>query len=298
MKDEFIQKQSDGWMIKFYSFLIKPKELWEKSNSILRQKKFIRLSDNTHVTPLHENGNPQAYLPSDLPSSLPTIKQNIAKDENARKFLIELGLSEPDELYEILEFVLPKYSKSEIAVSQEENIHDIKKICKLFTDYRSKNPHDSKIKIKTLLRKINLEDGFDNILNNEPEKLIQPLIQIVLMRIPFLSSFNNVTRELKYKKPSEIYLPKIYTGNTELESFFDGNPDIWFLDERYLNVPEIKIVIENLDILDKPKITTEEFKTDKSYKEGFTKDYKMDGLQHFLENGKRNIETLCIYGNS
>ena len=111
------------------------------------------------------------------------------------------------------------------------------------------------------------------------------------MRIPFLSSFNNVTRELKYKKPSEIYLPKIYTGNTELESFFDGNPDIWFLDERYLNVPEIKIVIENLDILDKPKITTEEFKTDKSYKEGFTKDYKMDGLQHFLENGKRNIET-------
>ncbi|MBM4056116.1 MAG: hypothetical protein FJ264_15905 [Planctomycetes bacterium] len=296
LKDEFIQEQSDGWMIKFYCFLLKPKELWEKSDSILRKKKFIRLSDNTHVTPFHENGNPQAYLPSDLPSSLPTIKQNIAKDENARKFLIELGLSEPDELYEILEFVLPKYSKSEITVSQKENIHDVKKICKLLTDYRSKNPSDSITKIKTLLRKIGLEDASNGIsLNNESEKLVNPLMQIVLMRIPFLASINSVTKETKYKKSLEIYLPKSYTGNTELESFFEGNSGIWFLDECYLDVPEIEIVIKNLNILDRPKITKEEFEKEGKYKnynkEGFKEDYKMDGLQFFLEKGRRNIET-------
>ena len=129
LKDEFIQKQSDGWMIKFYSFLLKPKELWEKSNSILRQKKFIRLSDDTHVTPFHENGNPQAYLPSDLPTNFPIVKQNIAnaEDENVLKFLGELGLSKPDELYDVLQNVLPKYLNIDISSCREENIGDIKK---------------------------------------------------------------------------------------------------------------------------------------------------------------------------
>jgi len=296
LKDEFIQKQSDGWMIKFYSFLLKPKELWEKSNSILRQKKFIRLSDETHVTPFRENGNPQAYLPSDLPTNFPIVKQNIAKDENVLKFLGELRLPKPDELYDVLENVLPKYSNIDISIYREENIRDIKRIHKILADYHPQNLQDSITHIKTLLRKLGCEDIFNNInSDNETEEFVTLLIRIILVRIPFLSSFNNVTKELKHKKPTEIYLPETYTGNAELESFFEGNPDIWFLDEHYINVPEIKIIIKNLNISDKPKITKEEFEKEGKYKnynkEGFKEDYKMDGLQFFLEKGKRSIET-------
>jgi len=297
--DSFFQKQDDEWMIKFYTFLLKLEDLWNKPSSVLRGKKFIRLEAGTHVTPFHENGNPNAYLPSDLPSNFKTIKQIIVNDENAKKFLRELGLTEPDELCDVLENIFPKYSESEISVSKEKNIQDIKKICKLLTDYRSKDPSDSIAQIKTLLRKIGLEDAFDSInQNNEPGKYINLLMQIILERIPFLSSFNNVTKGLKYKKPTEIYLSKTYNDNNySLESFFEGNPDIWFLDACYINVSEISTIIDRFNISKKPKIIQEDFQTYKKYKRGFSKNYNIDGLQFFLEHNVRSTETTLYLWN-
>jgi len=299
LDERFLRSQTDDWMIKFYTFLLEHSDLWNKPSSVLRGKKFIRLEDGTHVTPINENGDPNAYLPSDLPSNFKTIKQKIVNDENAKKFLRELGLTKPDELCDVLENIFPKYSESEISVSKEKNIQDIKKICKLLTDYRSKDPSDSIAKIKTLLRKIGLEDAFDRIGGNkEPEKLINPLIQIILERIPFLSSFNNITKELKYKKPTEIYLSKTYNDNNgSLESFFEGNPDIWFLDACYINVSEIKTIIQIFKISERPKIIKENFQISRRYTRGFSTDYKMEGLQYFLENNIRRTETSLYLWN-
>lgn len=297
LKDEFIQKQSDGWMIKFYAFLLKLGDLWEKPSSVLRQKKFIRLSDGTHVTPFHENGNPRAYLPSDLYSSFQTVKQNIAQDTQAREFLIKLGLCEPDQLAVVLEHILPKYPSKDIAVPVDDNIQHIKIIAQTFQDdYTPKNKESVVSNIKIFLRKRNLENYFEHLSKSySTAELFRILKPIIMEDVPFLLAINYITRESKYKKPSEIYLPETYTGDIELERLFEGNPDIWFLDECYLNVPEIKVIIKNLNILDRPKISKEEFEKEGKYKnynkEGFKEDYKMDGLQFFLEKGRRSIET-------
>lgn len=289
LNEEFMKSQSDEWVIKFYEFLLKHQDLWEQPSSVLRKKPFIRLQDDTHVIPFHANGNPLAYLPTDSTSDFPTVKQSIDDDQKAHEFLTKF-LYKPDILSEVIDF-LPKYNDPEIDVPKEDNINHIKKIAKALQPESLVKSQDELLpKLKTLLRKTGLENLF-NVLSRQDiptTKLIQILKPVIFREIPFLMSRSEQAKKLEYKKPSEIYLPAVYTNDPNLEIFFEGNPDIWFLDVSYNNVPEMKIIIEKLNISDKPRIITEEFATYKKYTQGFTKDYKMDGLEFVLKNHTSN----------
>jgi hypothetical protein len=286
LNEEFMKSQSDEWVIKFYEFLLKHQDLWEQSSSVLRKKPFIRLNDDTHVIPFHANGNPLACLPTDSTSDFPTVKQSIYDDPKAREFLVKLPLDRPDALFEVIDF-LPKYNDPEADVPKEDNINHIKKIAKaLQPESLDKSQDELLPKLKMLLRKTGLENLF-NVLSRQgipTTKLIQILKPRVFKEIPFIISTNKTAGKLSYKKPSDIYLPAAYTNDPSLEIFFEDNPDIWFLDELYSDIPEIKTIIEELNISIKPKIITEEFKTNKKYIQRFTKDYKMEGLEFIFEN--------------
>jgi len=203
--EDFIKSQSDEWVKKFYVFLLDHEALWkEKTYSekegLLRSKPIIRLDNDSHTKPFHSDGKPLAYLPGEDETDFSIVKESLVKDEKSRKFLQDLGLRKPDIVDDIISNILPKYKGEKISVGREENIKYVKIITKILKNHSS----DRKYKLLDELREIS-----------------------------FLFAKNLGDFREEYKKPVDIYLGEIYTENKDLEIFFDGNDNIWLLDERY-----------------------------------------------------------------
>ena len=293
----FLEKQLDEWIINFYKYLQKPKYLWEEKEVTLRAlgewgrydslrvKEIIRLENDTHICPFDEDGNPNAFFsPSDnyIQKNISEffknrIKASIIKDEEAIKFLKMLGLREPDAISAVNEYILPKYRgphNNEWKVGEEEeelikvnlktNFQDVERIFKAL----SKSPLDSR-----------------------KEKLINDLLETEFLYC------RNIKDGCKYYCSSEdnIYLGKKYTGNEDIEIFFEGNDDIWVLDDIYKNKIDVKML----------KIFGCKIEIDVSYEvcqwgrhviimnyhsnhkrglDGFDPDCKIEGLEWALEN--------------
>lgn len=73
---------------------------------------------------------PNAYLAveADAETSLPIVKITLSSDEEARKFLQELGVPKLDIVEEVIEKILPKYMDDPVTVDPEENERDFKTI--------------------------------------------------------------------------------------------------------------------------------------------------------------------------
>jgi len=221
--DEFIDMQTDDWLIKFYNFLKIKSNIWKKSDSILRQIKFLRLEDNTHVLPFENDGTPNAYLPSSVETNFPTIKRNIYNNEGAADFLKRLGIIEPDLFAEIIEFILPKYTKDSNIVDFIDNIDDIKKIKNVLDEQKHSSLALAKSKI--LLGKLGLSEIGDKLIDSEkinPTLFMPP----VLNSIRLLRAFNGEKNQ--YRSPLEMYY-----NTSDLQLYFQRNFDAWFLNEDY-----------------------------------------------------------------
>lgn len=200
---DFISQQSDEWVVKFYTFLQSHEALWRKRSfsieeGILRRKPIIRLSDGSHSSPFDESGCPLVYLPASIPETgiFKIVKPTIANDANARNFLKNLGIIEPDETDVVLKKILPNYDNPELLNDEME---------RRFLSYISKALDNSK-------RIAELKDA----LSSKP---------ILLAK--------NSTGISWFKAPKDIFLGKNYTDDETLEIFYDGNPEAWFLDEKY-----------------------------------------------------------------
>jgi hypothetical protein len=159
----------------------------------LRQKPFVRLEDNKQVLPFREGNLPNAYLPPDHDTDFPTVKRSIADDRDAKAFLKRLGLSEPDLVDEVMQKVMPRYSNNGIAgIDAAQHAKDINKISRAI---RSDSP-----------RRATLLDA--------------------LRKTPFVKSVNPMG-DTAYMPPK-----RVYQRVTDLEVFFEGNPDAWFVDEK------------------------------------------------------------------
>lgn len=95
---EFLQQQSDDWLIEFYSYLDGIESLWQQRYPVgaARRKPIIRLEDGKHVTPFDHTGKLQAFLPMATESYFPTVKRSITSAPQALEFLRHLGLTKPD----------------------------------------------------------------------------------------------------------------------------------------------------------------------------------------------------------
>lgn len=127
----FMLEQSDNWIIQFYRVVHKANALWRgnsKPFGILRSKPIIRIETKNEikqVLPFQNDGKPNVFLPTKEHTKYATVKDNIAKNKEARKFLEDIGLTTPDLFAELNRFVIPNLHSGEI---YPEYFDDFKKI--------------------------------------------------------------------------------------------------------------------------------------------------------------------------
>lgn len=294
----FLEKQDDIWISRLYAF-------WESqraiTNNILKNKPIIRLEDNQHVQPFTANGRPNAYLPTseDGHMGFPTVKRGIFGNSltksDALSFLRKLGIVEPDWIAIVNNKILPKYKDPKYKFSSNEHEEDLSKIFKAI---------DESPRV--------FAGGFEASLSFTQSSRRDQLIA-ALKKTSFVRACNAANpSNTAYRSPNLVY-----ARDPNLEVYFKGNPNTWFLDEpeEYIKMfeklgvrTEIKISIKNT-IGDGYVILKEERGNYQRGVQGFDKNFSIDGLEHalkepsvsksayvwnYLLRKKRHI--LCIQG--
>jgi hypothetical protein len=258
LESEFLERQSDEWMIGFYKFLHRQRGLWRPSPhspGFLRRKAIIRLENGSHVVPFRDDGVANAYIASAEGTDFPEVRAALVADDEARAFLRDLGLKEPDPVAEIIERLIPKYADA-ASLSVQEHRNDIQK------------------HLTTLVQ--------------ASQERRQQLVQ-ALKGCPFLRARNCGTQVTQLKKPGEIYLP---SGDTQL--YFSGNPSAWLLDEATID-GEASEALKALGARSQPRYgcqpnwtgyvtLTELWGYHERGLTGFDRRCAIDGLQHALTN--------------
>jgi hypothetical protein len=221
------------------------------------------------VIPFRADGTtPNAFLPPPEDTDFPIVKRSIASDEQAGNFLKRLGLSEPDLFDDIVERVLPKYSKGDVSlISDAEHAADILKILRALTS-------DS-------------EAGKKNVIK-------------AARQTPFLRAVDPVGNTA-FKKPDDVY-----QESPDLRLYFSGSNDVWFLSEETLASTTDTSVVSELGISRKPRFR--KMQVDLSWEErsrlrgnqGHTRDietidYDIDGLDSFLSRVPQDSQQLIRY---
>ncbi|WP_337863406.1 DUF3883 domain-containing protein [Nitrososphaera sp.] len=267
---DFLQTKTDEWMISFYRQLLNHPALWRDkpfSPGVLRTKPIIRLDTDEHIVPFDESGDARVWLPSSIKSSYDTVKRSIAADKDAKLFLTQLGLREPDLRAEVEKFVLPKYSKQD-PVKDDRYLEDLDKILKIY----------------------------ETIPSDQKEKFKQKLSYAA-----FIDSVHNGTSGHHLKRPHEVYF-----RHEELRKYFDQYDDVYFVaNELYLQFGEerLKRILTELAVADKPRrIDIESRLTyhEKNKLRGswswtrdtFEQDYDWEGLDSFIR--KMTVEKSLL----
>ena len=194
LTSRFFEQQSDKWMERLYETA---NEFQHHSIYEIRRRPIIRLKDDSHIAPYDKEGNPRVFLPSEQISRFPIVKADLCKSKSAMEFLRDkLELQAPDSIDEVRRYVLPKYKNGSVSINDPAHFDDI----------------------FTIMRAIQA----DSVEHRKQQRLIQDL-----KKMPFLQATNseNVTR---YCSPSNVYFL-----NPELEIFFEGNPNAWFVSPEY-----------------------------------------------------------------
>ncbi len=110
LDQSFLEAQPDEWMARLYQFLDPRKK---SLRTLLWSTYIIRLEDDTHVTP----STADVFLPGDVVTDYPTVKQTVCRSQEARHLLEFLNLREADHIDDIIENVLPIYRKDVIDVT-------------------------------------------------------------------------------------------------------------------------------------------------------------------------------------
>jgi hypothetical protein len=121
----FLEAQPDSWIAALYRFLRTQSDLMR--SGLLRLLPLIRLEDGAHL-PAYANQQPQVFLPTSTTSECLTVRRVLCEDEEARAFLQELGLKEPDAIEEVLRVVLPKYQNNDVSTLPESYRTDIERL--------------------------------------------------------------------------------------------------------------------------------------------------------------------------
>ena len=193
---EFLRCQPDSWIREFYEFASEHDSI----TSILKNKPIIRLQkDSNHVAPFDRySDKPNAYLPTEHESQFDTVKREVCNSDKAMEFLRNLGLKKPDIVDEVTKLILPKYEQDNEIDIEEHRIEERRK--------------DITVIVKAL----------NEVPRDREDELIQDLKQS-----PFLLA-TNAKGVKEFRCPVEIY-----RRTPELEMYFEGNPEVWFLSSEY-----------------------------------------------------------------
>ena len=259
---EFLVPQPDAWIRRFYVFLHQNSALWKaprfpgEQAGPARTSPIIRLEDGSQVTPFDAAGRPAAYLPGPTETGLPTVRRAIARHPDSRQFLEALTFAEPDVVAEVLENVLPRYSRLDIA------------------------------DLDAAQRDGDLESVTRALAQAPADRRLQLLEQ--LQQTAFLVGENAGTGARCLKTPAGLYQRTKY-----LEIYFAGNPDAWFADDGYgpwlvqlrgMGVrDEVELRARNSDALGYVVIA-DEFARHERGIDGFDPTAQFDGLDFALRH--------------
>jgi len=194
MESDFLEKQSDEWLIYFYTQLLQNhRSLWSGSKALVKQKPIIRLENGKMLLPFHqENGTPNAYIPTKLKTDYPTVKKVITENELAKSFLENLGLSTPILRDELENYILPKFINAQ--KTKEDILPSLEELEKIITHYWQCNAEEAK--------------SLENQLNG----------------LPILQAVSNEDGSIIAACPNQVYFE-----NDLLSEFFQGAEAILWL---------------------------------------------------------------------
>lgn len=251
----FLSGQSNDWFVEFYRFLLEQPAVVR----FLRTEPILRLQDGTHVSPFVADGAPNAYLPigTDTDTSLPIVMLEISQDEEARRFLENLGLREWDIVEDVIRNILPKYRDASSIVPVATHRRDFDRI-------ERANSTDS--------------EGAKRRLRN------------TLQATPFILVENLDENSPVYRKPADLYFP-----TDELHMYFEGNTSCGFvkLDEYPASA---RALFKDLGVEDTVRIKRRRrnhqghvvISDYHGWHErglyGFDPDIQVDGLEHAINN--------------
>lgn len=258
----FLASQSDDWFVELYAFLLGLEALWrcprfpgDTSAGLLRAKPILRIQDDSQIVPFQMDGiTPMAFLPPPEDTDFTVVKRTIANNERVRDFLSRLGLAEPNAIDEVVERVLPRYTRPDASlISSSEHATDIRKIVRAM--------------------------GTDS--ETGKRKVTQAAEQT-----PFLKAVDR-SGKTAFLRPVDVYFP-----TQQLLDYFSGCSDVWFLDEtegekewRDLGVEDIPRFKKNTVDLPEDERRKLRQREQSSYGctcERETIDYDLDGLEGFL----------------
>ena len=262
ISDNFLQGQSDEWVIKFYRFLLNKEELWRKSGfdyrneyikpGILRSKEIIRTNTGKHIKPFI-NEIPQVWL-SKVENDDKGVKLSICKDNQALEFLKKLGLSFPDNYAKIVNVILPKYH------------------------------------IQDNIDKVTYWEDFAFVFNNW-DTIEQPKKYDLIQKIK--SAYFILCSDGQFHKPSEPY-----QFTEELKVYFEAADNVLFVSDEYYekcagNIERLNVMFNALQISSEPQrisIDRDVYSWKKYVNKNLDitrfkslSDYSLDGLINFFE---------------
>lgn len=253
LSTEFLQSQPEEWIVSLYSFLSSQKAQREQ----LRGLPLVRLEDGSHVVPFGGNGAPRVWLPPDEPTTFPTVKRSLAQAPEARKFLRELGLSEPDLVDDVLASTLPQYDSTGEGFTRpgpDEQVKNLERIQKALQSDRSE-------KRELLLRE--------------------------LRKRTFIRTHRAGSDDLVWAHPAVVYR----TGDPGFHAYAVGVPGIYLLDEdtsRFAGLWDALGLKEGVVVRYRPPGYSGHVSLVDRHgwhvrgRHGFDPDFEIEGLQHAL----------------
>ena len=256
LHQRFLEAQPDTWVLNLYEFLDGQSALRRRLDDL----PLIRLEDGRHVAP-QIDGQPQAFLPSTIRTSFPTVRSSVCSTDTARKFLESLGLAEPNLVDDVIRNLLPKYQRDESDISNADYDADIQHICTAFAT-------DSKA---------------------QRDKLI-----VALRETPFVLAVDAGDGTKRHAKPDEVYL-----ATDRLKGLFDGVAGILLVDDSYdcLHGEKVRVLLEacggvrylrpvpnsNLSSEEKEELRAQAGHAETSGYKDRVIDWKLNGLKELLE---------------
>jgi uncharacterized protein DUF3883 len=187
----FLEAQTDEWILRFYDFLSGQEKALRRHIDTIP---FIRLDDGSHVV-ARENGKANAFLPSDIVTSFPTMRNRVCASPEVRQFLESLGITEPDPVDDVIWNLLPKYREEEIDVDDSTYTTDIERILAAFNS----DSATQREKLRNALRDTN-----------------------------FIMAVDTGNKKPYISKPSETYI-----ATDRLQQLFADVPGVLIVDNNY-----------------------------------------------------------------
>ncbi|MGH3256403.1 MAG: sacsin N-terminal ATP-binding-like domain-containing protein [Streptosporangiaceae bacterium] len=259
---DFLEDEPDEWITRLSAFLFDHPALWRAPRfagerpGLARAKPVIRLEDGSHAEPFDQEGRPLVYLSGPAASGFPTVRREIADSPAARPFLDALNLPSPDLVAEVLELILPRYDRLDVA------------------------------ELDLARHAVDL-DCVMRALDEAPPGPHQELLER-LQRTAFLIGENAVVDSQQLMPPVALY-----QRSKDLEVYFEGNPEVWFAADRYgpwlvqLRAMGVRQAVEVRARTPDPLghvIIALDFGRNERGLDGFDPDAEIDGLEFALDH--------------